>query len=108
MLGRVTDLINVGGQKVYPAEIEEVIMELDNITDVAVFGERNALLGQSIVARVALAEPEPLDALKARVRIACKGKLAAFKVPARIVIASGALYTARYKKTRRAEGDSAS
>jgi len=105
VLGRVTDLINVGGQKVYPAEIEEVIMGLDNITDVAVFGERNALLGQSIVARVVLERPEPLDALKARVRLACKEKLAAFKLPARVVIASGALYTARYKKTRRADGD---
>ncbi|MBT4791945.1 MAG: acyl--CoA ligase, partial [Halobacteriovoraceae bacterium] len=33
ILGRVTDLINVGGQKVYPAEIEEVILTLDNIED---------------------------------------------------------------------------
>lgn len=103
ILGRVTDLINVGGQKVYPAEIEEVIMSLPNVVDVAVYGESNPLLGQIIVARIALAEPEPLDTLKARVRLGCKERLAAYKVPARVVVADGVLYTARYKKTRRAD-----
>ena len=103
ILGRVTDLINVGGQKVYPAEIEEVIMTLPNIVDVAVYGESNALLGQIIVARVALAKPEPVDSLKARVRLACRAKLAAYKVPAKVVISEDALYTARYKKSRQAE-----
>jgi acyl-coenzyme A synthetase/AMP-(fatty) acid ligase len=102
ILGRVTDLINVGGQKVYPAEIEEVIMTLPNIVDVAVCGESNPLLGQIIVARVVLSEPEAPDALKARVRVACKERLAPYKVPAKIVVAQDALYTARYKKSRKA------
>ena len=42
ILGRETDLINIGGQKVYPAEIESIILELDNIEDVAIFGEKHA------------------------------------------------------------------
>ncbi len=100
ILGRITDLINVGGQKVYPAEIEEVIMELPHVIDVAVHGESNALLGQIIVARIVLSEPEALDALKSRVRLACRERLAAYKVPARVVIEDGALYTARHKKAR--------
>lgn len=102
ILGRVTDLINVGGQKVYPAEIEEVIMTLPNVVDVAVSGERNPLLGQIIVAKVVLAEPEPADALKTRVRLACREHLAPYKVPAKVVAAEDALYTARYKKSRKA------
>jgi acyl-CoA synthetase (AMP-forming)/AMP-acid ligase II len=105
ILGRVTDLINVGGQKVYPAEIEEVIMGLPNIVDVAVYGESNPLLGQIIVARVALAEPEAADALKARIRQACKAHLAAFKVPTKVLVSEDALHTARYKKSRKAEQD---
>lgn len=103
ILGRVTDLINVGGQKVYPAEIEEVIMTIPNVVDVAVFGESNPLLGQIIVARVALAEPESVDSIKSRVRIACKERLAPYKIPTRVVIAQEALYTARHKKSRQAE-----
>jgi len=100
ILGRVTDLINVGGQKVYPAEIEEVIMALPNVVDVAVYGERNQLLGQIIVARVALAQPEAPDLLKTRIRAACRARLAAFKVPAKVLVAEDVLYTARLKKSR--------
>ena len=39
ILGRVTDIINVGGQKVYPAEIESALLELDEITDATVFSQ---------------------------------------------------------------------
>ncbi len=101
ILGRVTDLINVGGQKVYPAEIEEVIIGLDNIEDVAVVAEKHALLGNMIVAQVLLKSPEDVDALRKRVRKACSAALAAYKVPAKVVIAKEALYSARQKKVRR-------
>lgn len=102
VLGRVTDLINVGGQKVYPAEVEEVIMTLPNVVDVAVCAEPSALLGQSIVARIVLAQPEPADSLKTRVRLACKARLAPYKIPTRVVVTEEALYTARHKKSRQA------
>ncbi len=101
ILGRVTDLINVGGQKVYPAEVESVILELDNVEDVAVFGEKHALLGQIVVAKIVLDSPEPVESVKKRVRQACIAQLAAFKVPAKVVLAEGALHSARQKKIRR-------
>lgn len=100
ILGRVTDLINVAGQKVYPAEVEEVIIGLDNIQDVAVYGEHSALLGQLVVAKVVTDAPEPVEALKQRIRKACRARLAPFKVPAKVVIAEAGLHTARMKKTR--------
>jgi Acyl-CoA synthetases (AMP-forming)/AMP-acid ligases II len=102
ILGRVTDLINVGGQKVYPAEIEEVIMGLPNVVDVAVFGESHSLLGQIIVAKISLTQPESPEGLKARVRRACRERLAPYKIPARVIVADEALHTARYKKSRQA------
>ncbi len=102
ILGRVTDIINVGGQKVYPAEVEDVILGLDNIQDVAVYGEPHAMLGQIVAAKVALIRPEPADALKKRIRIACLAKLASFKAPAKVQITDEPLHTARQKKTRRA------
>jgi acyl-CoA synthetase (AMP-forming)/AMP-acid ligase II len=102
ILGRVTDLINVGGQKVYPAEVEDVILELDNIIDVAVFGEAHPLLGQIVAARVILRAPEAVDILKRRLRVACLAKLAAYKAPAKVYVTDEPLHTARQKKTRRA------
>lgn len=101
ILGRVTDLINVGGQKVYPAEVEDIILAQPNIADVVVAGEKHALLGQIVVARVALLEPEPLDALRLRIRKACLAKLTAYKVPAKVELLEQAIYSARFKKMRR-------
>ncbi|MCV2357233.1 long-chain fatty acid--CoA ligase [Paucibacter sp. B2R-40] len=101
ILGRVTDLINVGGQKVYPAEVEDVILALNNVDDVVVVGEKHALLGQIVVAKVALHEAEPLAELRLRVRKACLAKLAAFKVPAKVELLDQEIYSARFKKMRR-------
>jgi acyl-CoA synthetase (AMP-forming)/AMP-acid ligase II len=102
VLGRVTDLINVGGQKVYPAEVEGVVLDVDNVSDVAVHGERHALLGQIVVATVVLDRPEPVADVKKRVRQACAAQLAAFKVPVKVVLTDGPLHSSRQKKIRRA------
>ncbi|MCV2360815.1 long-chain fatty acid--CoA ligase [Paucibacter sp. TC2R-5] len=101
ILGRVTDLINVGGQKVYPAEVEDVILALPNVADVVVVGEKHALLGQIVVAKIALHDAEPLSELRLRVRKACLAKLAAFKVPAKVELLDQEIYSARFKKMRR-------
>lgn len=102
ILGRVSDLINVGGQKVYPAEIEDVILELDGIDDVAVYGEPHPLLGHVVVAKVLTSAAEDIKELKQRVRAICRSKLSAYKVPAKVVVADGPLYSSRQKKTRKA------
>ena len=40
ILGRQSEIINVGGEKVYPTEVESVIHEIDNIAEVTVFGKK--------------------------------------------------------------------
>ena len=102
ILGRTTDIINVGGQKVYPAEVEDFLLQLDNIVDVAVYGEPSPLLGQLVVAKVQLERPESADQLKKRIRQACAGHLTSFKIPGKVVIATDPLYSARQKKLRTA------
>lgn len=105
IMGRDSDLINVGGQKVYPAEVEQAILELDNVVDVAVYGEANPLVGQIVVAKVATAEPETLAALKLRIRRDCASKLAAYKLPTKVLVADlDDLYSVRSKKIRQADG----
>lgn len=100
ILGRSTDLINVGGQKVYPAEIEDVILGLDNVVDAAVYGEPHPLLGHIVVAKVVLAHPEPALELKQRIRKACLATLAPFKAPTKVLVAEGPLHSSRQKKLR--------
>jgi long-chain acyl-CoA synthetase len=99
-LGRNTDLINVGGQKVYPAEVESVILEMENIKEVAVFGKDNPILGKIVVARINIDKDESLYDLKKRIRTYCKTKLESFKIPMEIEIASKSQVTDRFKKIR--------
>lgn len=101
ILGRTTDLMNIAGQKVYPSEIEDVIIGLDNVEDVAVYAEKNALMGSIVVAEVVLRSPEDADALRKRVRRACAAELTPFKVPAKVFSVESGLYSSRLKKVRR-------
>ncbi len=104
ILGRVSDLINVGGQKVYPAEVESVILDLENVLDVAVFGEAHNILGQIVVAKIVLEQPEAVESVKKKVRQACLAKLASFKAPVKVLLTEGVLHSARQKKIRREQG----
>jgi long-chain acyl-CoA synthetase len=98
--GRRSEIINVGGEKVYPAEVESVLLELSNVRDVAVRGQPNPITGQIVVARVNLTEPESLDSLRRRIREHCRAHLSPFKIPARVEIAAEDQFSSRFKKTR--------
>lgn len=100
ILGRKSELINVGGEKVYPAEVESVLLDMPNVKDVSVAGMPNPITGQIVVARFNLFEPEELPGLRRRMREFCRGRLALYKVPAKIEIADHAQYNERLKKMR--------
>ena len=97
-LGRTSDLINVGGQKVYPAEVESVLLEMDDVLDVTVRGEPNPIVGQCVVARVNLRQPEAAADFKARMRRHCQGRLAPYMIPVKVEIAAAEQFGARCKR----------
>jgi acyl-CoA synthetase (AMP-forming)/AMP-acid ligase II len=101
--GRRSELINVGGQKVFPAEVEDIIARLDNIADVTVFGEPHPLMGRVVACRVNLNQPEDLRTLRIRLRKFCRENLAEFKVPVRVEVTDEPLYGARHKRLRTRE-----
>jgi long-chain acyl-CoA synthetase len=107
ILGRDSEIINVGGNKVYPAEVESVLLQLDNVVDVAVYGERHPLTGHMVVASVLLGREEPPQDFKVRMRQFCRERLAGFKIPSKVVFAEGPLYSSRFKRMRRAAAQSA-
>jgi hypothetical protein len=45
---------------------------------------------------------DPLDAIKKRIRAACRAKLSAYKLPTKVILSDTLLYTVRHKKSRRA------
>jgi long-chain acyl-CoA synthetase len=101
ILGRKSDIINVGGQKVYPAEVEEVICEMDGIADATVYGEKNQLLGNIVCAKVKLARPEALGEFVCRLSAHCKTRLDKYKIPMKITLSDDLQCDARSKKKRR-------
>jgi long-chain acyl-CoA synthetase len=100
ILGRKSEIINVGGQKVFPAEVESFLQRMENVRDVAVRGEANPITGQAVIAAFNLVEPEELGSLRRRTREFCRTRLAAYKIPARIEIVTADQHNWRFKKMR--------
>lgn len=102
ILGRQSELINVGGDKVFPQEIESVILELEFIKDVLVYGESNSLVGNVVCAKIQLIENfnQELINIKNEIKKYCKAKLSPFKVPVKIIITKEDLVNSRFKKNR--------
>lgn len=101
ILGRKSDLINVGGQKVYPAEVENLLLQMDNVAEVAVFGKPHPMMGQIVAARFSLKQPEPLDEFKRRMFAFCRPRLAKFQTPVFVELAEAEQFGARFKKVRK-------
>ena len=100
ILGRKSELINVGGEKVHPSEIENVLLQIDNIKDVTVRGQPNPVTGEVVAAKITPLGPEDPDALKRRVRQFCHARLERYKIPAVIDVVMEDHYGARFKKSR--------
>jgi malonyl-CoA/methylmalonyl-CoA synthetase len=77
LCGRASDLIISSGFNVYPREIEELLLELPGIRDVAVVGRPDATKGEVPTAYVVTSDEFDADAARA----ACARALASFKVP---------------------------
>ena len=104
ILGRKSEIINVGGEKVYPAEVENVIQELEAVGEVTVYGEKNAITGNIVCADITARSPLDLSGQKdliALVKQHCREKLQKYKVPLRVNIVTEQQHTERFKKSRR-------
>ncbi|MBI5116007.1 long-chain fatty acid--CoA ligase [Candidatus Poribacteria bacterium] len=103
ILGRESEIINVGGEKVHPTEVENVIYEMENISEVVVYGEKNSIMGSIVCAKVSLLAEEEPDRFAIRLKQYCREKLPRYKVPVRVFVVNGALHTDRFKKRRQQE-----
>lgn len=101
ILGRKTEMINVGGQKVLPIEVENVLLQADGIREATVYGSKHPLMGQVVMARVSLYSQEDPQVLSERLRAHCLSRLAKYKIPVRFVIVDESeQHNERFKKLR--------
>ena len=75
---RIKDMIISGGENVYPAEIENILLQHPDISDAAVIGQQSEKWGESPLAVIVSTNPD-LD--ESSVLAHCDGKLARFKLP---------------------------
>lgn len=102
ILGRRAEIINVGGEKVYPAEVESVIHEMPGVAEVTVYGEKNPITGNIVCAKVRVVSEIDMDpkAFVSKLKMHCREKMQAFKVPMKVSLESDEQYSGRFKKMR--------
>jgi fatty-acyl-CoA synthase len=81
-LARISHSLRLSGYLVDPREIEEYLLLNDDVTDAAVVGVRDAGGGEVAVAFV---QTRTADATEEALKNFCRGRIAPYKIPARIV-----------------------
>ena len=104
IIGRSKELINVGGEKVLPQEIEDLLLGLEFVLDCLIYPKENPITGQMVCAKIVLKDEEKRDMfeLKKEIKSFLKAKkIAAFKIPAKIDFVAELAISSRFKKVRK-------
>ena len=82
LVGRLKSVINVGGSKCFPEEIEEVLRRHEGVVDARVHGEEHARWGMLPVADI-LPVDGTFPPTDGELSAHCRGRLAGYKIPVR-------------------------
>jgi acyl-CoA synthetase (AMP-forming)/AMP-acid ligase II len=97
LTGRIKELINRGGEKVSPVEVDEVLLTHPAVMEAVTFGRPHDVLGEEVAAAVIVKEPVS----EAELQRFCRERLAKFKVPQGFYIVDAIPRTATGKIQRR-------
>lgn len=100
ILGRTTDLINVGGEKVYPNEVESTLLSVEGVRDVFVYGEDNPITGKMVIADICVDSENNNREFVKMLRKYSKDHLESFKRPTSYRLTDKPFYGERFKKKR--------
>lgn len=97
LVGRLKELINRGGEKISPREIDEVLLTHPSVAEAVCFGVPDRVYGEEVVAAVVLTG----SATEAELKAHCRAVLADFKCPKMIYLVEAIPRTATGKIQRR-------
>lgn len=83
-LGRAGGVINVGGHKVHPEQVEQVILAVPGVLQARVYGKRSSMVGQLVAADVVAADPSCQASLQVAVMKHCLQQLARYQIPVKL------------------------
>lgn len=106
ILGRESEQINVGGEKVFPTEVETVLLACPLVVDAVVFGAPHPLSGKIVCADIIRFANNMEDSLlRTNIRRFCNERLESYKVPVKIRFVEGPLAGDRQKHVRAGRTD---
>lgn len=85
-IGRVTGVINVGGNKVHPEKVEQVLLQCPAVGQARVYAKKSALMGELVVADITLINDADPQSIKQQLLTLCKNTLQRFEIPTKISI----------------------
>ena len=86
VVGRLTDVINIGNEKVTPGEVEAFIQQLASVDEAAVFGVADPLFGEAVEAIVVVKPNTAVDeeTVTREIRAHLRGLVSPFKIPRQV------------------------
>jgi acyl-CoA synthetase (AMP-forming)/AMP-acid ligase II len=99
--GRNSDVINVGGRKVMPADVEAVLRSIPGVAEVRVYGRKSSLAGQLVAADLVLAAGADAEKTKAEAERVAREKLTSYQVPRSINVVAEIARSEVFKILRR-------
>ncbi len=88
LVGRSREMINRGGENVYPVEVENVLHLHPKILDVAVFGLPDPVMGSIVVCAV-VPRPGTGKITREEIKEYCRDQLASYKIPQKVFFLAG-------------------
>lgn len=101
LTGRIKELINRGGEKISPLEVDAALLSHPDVADAVCFGAPDAKYGEVVAAAVVLEPASVGKVTAADIQEYLKSKLSSFKIPGQIFIAETVPKTATGKIQRR-------
>ena len=100
IIGRSKEMINVGGEKVIPIEIEALLLKMEEVDDCMVYGLANPIMGQSVNAEIVFNKDLSNREARKLVNSFCKYKIESYKIPSSIKVVDKINFSSRFKKMR--------
>ena len=101
LMARKKEIIKVGGKRVSPKEIEEVILSVSEVVDCTISGVEDDILGEAIKAVIVLNGPMDQQAMKDKILLRCSEKLSLYKIPQQIEFESNISVNSTGKKIKK-------
>jgi len=100
IVARKKEIIKVGGKRVSPKEIEEVILSVPEVIDCTILGIEDELLGEAIQAKIVINDIRNKDIVREVILNECSKKLAAYKIPRDLIFENSIQVNSTGKKVK--------